>query len=213
MESGLKYRFFKAVFYPELPSFATAVLIERVFDPQLISHRFLAGISMSGWSLLATMLLSFLQWYLVGWVVVRGLSRKQVGSHGEAGIPLEIPKDFHFLRDACGLSASFSLQRVLIRRFFELRREGSGRRPEVDFSWTSFQGRSALVTWSRSVCRQVGITERNSCRKCECTDEKVLLSCGFCHGDSDVVRMRWRLRQCSAASSASCTNAWIDYGD
>jgi hypothetical protein len=67
-ESGLKYPFFKAVFYPELPSFAIAVLIERVFDPQLISHRFIAGISMSGWSLLATMLLSFLQWYLVGWV-------------------------------------------------------------------------------------------------------------------------------------------------
>jgi hypothetical protein len=67
-ESGLKYPFFRAVFYPELPSFAIAVLIARVFDPQLISHRFIAGISIPGWSLLGTMLLSFFQWYLVGWV-------------------------------------------------------------------------------------------------------------------------------------------------
>jgi len=68
-ESGLTYPFFKAVFYVELPSFVIAVLVERVFDSQLLSPRFFVGISMAGWSLLATMLMSFLQWYLVGSVV------------------------------------------------------------------------------------------------------------------------------------------------
>jgi hypothetical protein len=68
-ESGLKYPFFKTVFYVQLPSFMIAVLVERVFDPPLISHRFFVGVSMAGWSLLATMLLSFLQWYLVALVV------------------------------------------------------------------------------------------------------------------------------------------------
>jgi hypothetical protein len=68
-ESGLKYPFFKAVFYLELPSFVLAVLGERVFDARLISHRFFAGISVAGWSLVGTMLLSFLQWYFIGWVL------------------------------------------------------------------------------------------------------------------------------------------------
>jgi hypothetical protein len=68
-ESGLKYPFFKTAFYLELPSFVVAVLIERIFDPRLISHRFFTGISVGGWSLVGTMLLSFLQWYFIGWVV------------------------------------------------------------------------------------------------------------------------------------------------
>ena len=66
VESGLVYPFFRIVFYVEFPSFIVAVLIERVFDPQLTSHRFLAGISVGGWSLVETMLLSFIQWYLIG---------------------------------------------------------------------------------------------------------------------------------------------------
>lgn len=67
-ESGLKYPFFKITFYLELPSFVVAVSIERFFDPQLISHRFIWGISMAGWGMLATILLSFLQWWSVGWI-------------------------------------------------------------------------------------------------------------------------------------------------
>lgn len=68
-ESGLVYPFFKVTFYTELPSFVVAVLIERAFDSQLISHRFVEGISIGGWSLVGTVLLSFFQWYLIGWIV------------------------------------------------------------------------------------------------------------------------------------------------
>lgn len=65
-ESGLKYNFFKTVFYPDMPSFILSVLIARIFDPQLISMRFFAGVSMGGWTLVGAMLLSFVQWYLIG---------------------------------------------------------------------------------------------------------------------------------------------------
>lgn len=67
-KSGLKYDFFKTVFYPDMPSFILAVLIARIFDPQLISTRFFAGVSMGGWTIVGAMLLSFVQWYLVGWL-------------------------------------------------------------------------------------------------------------------------------------------------
>lgn len=68
-ESGLVHPFFKVVFYVESPSFATAMLVARVFSPHLLLYGFFAGISKGGWLLLAVMLLSFLQWYFVGWVV------------------------------------------------------------------------------------------------------------------------------------------------
>lgn len=69
VESGLVYPFFKVVFYVEFPSFALATLVARVFSPHLLLYGFFAGISKGGWLLLAVMLLSFLQWYFIGWVV------------------------------------------------------------------------------------------------------------------------------------------------
>lgn len=68
VESGLVYPFFRVVFYIEFPSFAIATLVTQLIDPQLLLHGFFAGISAGGWLLLAVMVLSFFQWYLVGWV-------------------------------------------------------------------------------------------------------------------------------------------------
>jgi hypothetical protein len=68
VESALTYPFFRIMFYAEFPSFALATLAVRVFSPHQLVNGFFAGISGGGWLLLAVMLLSFLQWYLVGWL-------------------------------------------------------------------------------------------------------------------------------------------------
>ncbi len=68
VESGLVYPFFKAVFYAEFPSFALATLAVQLFSPHQLINGFFAGVSGGGWLLLGVMVLSFLQWYLVGWV-------------------------------------------------------------------------------------------------------------------------------------------------
>ena len=68
VESGFVYLFFRVMFYVEFPSFALATLAVRIFSPHQLINGFFAGISGGGWLLLAVMLLSFLQWYLVGWV-------------------------------------------------------------------------------------------------------------------------------------------------
>ena len=68
VESGLTYPFFRIMFYAEFPSFALATLVVRVFSPHQLINGFFAGISGGGWFLLAVMLLSSLQWSLVGWL-------------------------------------------------------------------------------------------------------------------------------------------------
>jgi hypothetical protein len=75
VESGFAYSFFKIVFCSELPSFVSAILITRVFDPRLASRSFWFGISEGGWILLGAMLLSFFQWYLIG-RIAQGLWRR-----------------------------------------------------------------------------------------------------------------------------------------
>jgi hypothetical protein len=66
VESGFVYPFFKIVFYIEFPSFLLATLVARVFSPHLLLNGFFLGISGGGWLLLAVIVLSFFQWYLVG---------------------------------------------------------------------------------------------------------------------------------------------------
>lgn len=68
-ESGLVYPFFRITFYVEFPSLVLAVLAARAFDPRQISPSFFLGISEGGWILILAMSLSFLQWYVVGWVL------------------------------------------------------------------------------------------------------------------------------------------------
>ncbi len=67
-ESGFKYPFFRIATYVECPSIGLATLVARVFSPRLVLYGFFAGVSKGGWLLLAVMVLSFLQWYFIGWV-------------------------------------------------------------------------------------------------------------------------------------------------
>lgn len=68
VESPFLHPFFNAMFWAEFPSFALARVGENLFFPHLTADQFFAGISEGGWRLLVVVLLSFLQWYLVGWV-------------------------------------------------------------------------------------------------------------------------------------------------
>ena len=67
VESGLVYPFFRVMLYAEFPSFVLATGVVRVFSPDQLINGFFAGISGGGWLLLSVMLLSFFQWYLLGW--------------------------------------------------------------------------------------------------------------------------------------------------
>jgi hypothetical protein len=68
VESPFLHPFFNGMFWVEFPSFALARVGENLFFPHVTADQFLAGISEGGWRLLVVVLLSFLQWYLVGWV-------------------------------------------------------------------------------------------------------------------------------------------------
>ena len=68
VESGLVYPFFRVAFYVDFPAFALGTLIAQTFWPHLDINGFFAGISGGGWLLLGVMVLSFLQWYLIGWL-------------------------------------------------------------------------------------------------------------------------------------------------
>jgi len=88
VESALVYPFFRAIFYAGFPSFALATFIAQALSPNLLLNSFLWGISGGGWLLLAVMVLTVLQWYLIGYVV-RKLWRKWFGP--ETGIRSEAP--------------------------------------------------------------------------------------------------------------------------
>jgi hypothetical protein len=69
VENGLLYPFFKTVFWIEFPSFLLAMTAARAVYHPVLFYGFFAGISKGGWFLLAVMVLSFFQWYLIGWVI------------------------------------------------------------------------------------------------------------------------------------------------
>src|ERR1039457_6875043 len=52
VEDGLSYPFFRAVYWPELPSFALTFTSARLFFHPLLFYGFFAGISKGGWYLL-----------------------------------------------------------------------------------------------------------------------------------------------------------------
>jgi hypothetical protein len=68
VESPFTHPFFNLAFGVELPSFALARGGQFLLFPQVTGDRFFAGISEEGWRLLVIAVLSFLQWYLVGWI-------------------------------------------------------------------------------------------------------------------------------------------------
>jgi hypothetical protein len=68
VEDGLSYPFFRVVYWIEFPTFTLAITLARLFYHPLLFYGFFAGISRGGWFLLTVMVLSFFQWYLIGWV-------------------------------------------------------------------------------------------------------------------------------------------------
>lgn len=80
VESPFAHPFFQVMFWIEFPSFAVASLGQKVLFPIITGDQLFAGISEEGWSLLVVALLSFLQWYLVGWVVQKLWHRWSNGS-------------------------------------------------------------------------------------------------------------------------------------
>lgn len=66
-KSSLAYPFVKIIFWVEFPSFLLVTLVQQGFLAKVSADQFFAGISVGGYKLLVIMLLSFLQWYFVGW--------------------------------------------------------------------------------------------------------------------------------------------------
>jgi hypothetical protein len=73
--SSLQYPFMKLVFWVDFPSFLFATLFRLAFLPGVPGTAFFAGVSAGGYELLAIMFLSFVQWYLVVWLVQRAWHR------------------------------------------------------------------------------------------------------------------------------------------
>jgi hypothetical protein len=66
--SSLTYPFMQAAFWIEFPSFLIATLGQRTFFSSVSGDQVFAGISIGGYKLLVVMVLSFVQWYLIGWL-------------------------------------------------------------------------------------------------------------------------------------------------
>lgn len=74
--SIFSYTFMKVTYWAEIPSFAFVSVLMRIFFGRLTSDRLIAGISVAGYKLLAVMVVSFVQWYLVGWAIQRIFDRR-----------------------------------------------------------------------------------------------------------------------------------------
>jgi hypothetical protein len=74
-KSAFMYPFMELIRWIEFPSFLLVTLIQWAFFSRVSADQFLLGISTGGYKLLVIMVLSFLQWYLVGKATQR-LTRK-----------------------------------------------------------------------------------------------------------------------------------------
>lgn len=73
--SSLMYPFMHMAYWIEFPSFLLVSLIQNTLFAHVSADRFLAGISVGGYKLLAIMAVSFMQWYLIA-CGIRGLWHK-----------------------------------------------------------------------------------------------------------------------------------------
>jgi hypothetical protein len=69
IRSSMTYPFVRVTFWIEFPSFFVVTLFANVFLASVSGDQIVTGISIGGYELLAIMLLSFLQWYLIGWAI------------------------------------------------------------------------------------------------------------------------------------------------
>jgi hypothetical protein len=89
--SSLSYTFMKFAFWIDFPSFFSVALFRRAFLREVSGDTFFAGVSVGGYALLTIMLLSFVQWYLIGSVVQKLWQRwsnpPTTASSRGAGVP------------------------------------------------------------------------------------------------------------------------------
>lgn len=83
-QSSSLHPFMNLMFWAEFPSLALVTLIQRVFFSKVSAEEILLGISTGGYKLLAIMVLSFLQWYLIGKAIQRFTSRGPASSSAPA---------------------------------------------------------------------------------------------------------------------------------
>ncbi len=82
--SAFLYPFMGLIRWIEFPSFLLVTLIQGVFFSRVSADQFLLGVSTGGYKLLVIMVLSFLQWYLVGKAIQRFTRRGTVSSPAPA---------------------------------------------------------------------------------------------------------------------------------
>jgi hypothetical protein len=68
-ESIYSYPFMRVAFWIEGPSIGFVTLVMRMLFGRVPSNEFFAGISFPGYKLLAITIVSFAQWYLIGFLV------------------------------------------------------------------------------------------------------------------------------------------------
>jgi hypothetical protein len=82
------YAFMKITYWAELPSFVFVSAVMRLVFGRLASDRIFAGISLPGYKLLAVLIVSFLQWYLIGRIVEK-VWRDRLSLPGPSSTPLQ----------------------------------------------------------------------------------------------------------------------------
>jgi hypothetical protein len=80
--SAFLYPFMGLIRWIEFPSLLLATISQRLFFSKVSADQFLLGVSIGGYKLLVIMVLSFLQWYLVG-KGIRRLTRRRNASSAE----------------------------------------------------------------------------------------------------------------------------------
>jgi hypothetical protein len=81
--SSLTYPFMKVAFWVEFPAFLAVALFRKAFLSGVSGDTFFAGVSIGGYELIATMLLSFLQWLIFAWTarkLLAWISRRPVAT-------------------------------------------------------------------------------------------------------------------------------------
>jgi hypothetical protein len=73
----------KVAFWVEFPAFLAVALFRKAFLSGVSGDTFFAGVSIGGYELIATMLLSFLQWLIFAWTarkLLAWISRRPVAT-------------------------------------------------------------------------------------------------------------------------------------
>jgi hypothetical protein len=81
------HAFMRIAFWAELPSFGLVNITMRALFGRVPADHFWAGISFPGYKLLAVMVVSFLQWFLIAWAIqsIWKIKSKTLASKSDVG--------------------------------------------------------------------------------------------------------------------------------